>query len=568
MLPVCLLVTAALSVPGISAPAQNAQAEFRQFLKTLEAKLLPLSRKAAIAGFDSSVSGKDADYQRSEELQLQLRKLYSDPIFFKQLKGWRDSKAVKDPLLKRELEILYLGFLGNQLPEATLTELVKRQTEIEKTFNTHRATLDGKPLSDNELDAILGNSTDSAQLEKAWKASKEIGRKVAPAIVQLVKLRNEAAKKLGYANFQVMQLALSEQDPVQIEKLFDQLDELTRKDFAQVKGDVDAFLAKRLGIKPEALRPWHYQDRFFQEAPKIYPVDLDATYAGKDTAKLVTAYYAGIGLPIDDIVKRSDLYEKPGKYQHAFCTDIDRSGDVRILCSLKPNAYWMNTMLHESGHGVYSKFNDPKLPWLLRDAAHTFTTEAIANLFGRFATSPAWLQDNLGVSAAERAKIEQPLADSLRLEQLVFSRWSQVMFRFEKAMYENPDQDLDKLWWDLAERYQLLKRPEGRQAPDWAAKIHVALYPAYYHNYLLGQLLASQLLHHVCTKVLGGKDIASQSFSGRKEVGRYFREKVFMPGMRYSWNGMIEKATGEKLTPKYYAEQFVGAQKHEKAPHK
>jgi peptidyl-dipeptidase A len=31
-----------------------------------------------------------------------------------------------------------------------------------------------------------------------------------------------------------------------------------------------------------------------------------------------------------------------------------------------------------------------------------------------------------------------------------------------------------------------------------------------------------------------------------------------MPGMRYEWNEMIEKATGEKLTAKYYASQVVG----------
>ncbi len=28
--------------------------------------------------------------------------------------------------------------------------------------------------------------------------------------------------------------------------------------------------------------------------------------------------------------------------------------------------------------------------------------------------------------------------------------------------------------------------------------------------------------------------------------------------MRYQWNDMIEKATGEKLTAKYYAAQVVG----------
>ena len=42
----------------------------------------------------------------------------------------------------------------------------------------------------------------------------------------------------------------------------------------------------------------------------------------------------------------------------------------------------------------------------------------------------------------------------LRYQLLIFSRWCQVMLRFEKGMYENPDQDLNKLWWDMAEKYQ------------------------------------------------------------------------------------------------------------------
>ncbi len=49
----------------------------------------------------------------------------------------------------------------------------------------------------------------------------------------------------------------------------------------------------------------------------------------------------------------------------------------------------------------------------------------------------------------------------------------------------------------------------------------------------------------------------NQSFVGEKAVGDYLREKIFMPGARYYWNEMIEKATGEKLTARYYAKQFV-----------
>ena len=60
------------------------------------------------------------------------------------------------------------------------------------------------------------------------------------------------------------------------------------------------------------------------------------------------------------MIARSDLYEKKGKSPHAFCTDIDREGDVRVLANIVPNEYWMGTMLHEFGHSVYSSKNIPR----------------------------------------------------------------------------------------------------------------------------------------------------------------------------------------------------------------
>ena len=212
----------------------------------------------------------------------------------------------------------------------------------------------------------------------------------------------------------------------------------------------------------------------------------------------------------------------------------------------------MNTILHELGHGVYQYYNDMSLPFTLRDAAHTFTTEAIANYFGRFATNPAWMNYMGIIDEKEMTSIADDSFKALRLQQLVFSRWAQVMYRFEKSMYENPDQDLNQLWWDIVEKYQMVKEPEGRDMPDWASKIHIALYPCYYHNYLLGELLASQFNNYVTTNVVRGNTEADM-----KAMGEYFKTNVFMPGARYQWNDMIEKATGEKLTAKYYAMQFV-----------
>ena len=46
-------------------------------------------------------------------------------------------------------------------------------------------------------------------------------------------------------------------------------------------------------------------------------------------------------------------------------------------------------------------------------------------------------------------------------------------------------------------------------------------------------------------------------FIGEKEVGDYLARNIFKPGNTMRWNEMIEKATGERLTAKYYARQFV-----------
>jgi peptidyl-dipeptidase A len=375
---------------------------------------------------------------------------------------------------------------------------------------------------------------------------------VADDIIKLVKHRNLIATRLGFNNYHEMSLKLSGQDPAEVTAIFDELDNLTRANFAQLKGDIDAWYAKRYKVKVSDLRPWHYQNRFFQEAPQIYPVEFDKYYETQDPVKLAASFFDGIGLNVDAILTKSDLYEKPGKNQHAFSTDIDRAGDVRTLDNVRPDVYWMNTMLHELGHGVYSYYNDMSLPFTLRDAAHSFTTEAIANFFGRLAKDPEWMAGMGIIDEKEKEKIAENCRKSLRLEMLVFSRWAQVMYRFEKAMYEDPGQDLNSLWWDMVAKYQMLSKPEGRNMPDWASKIHIALYPCYYHNYLLGEILASQFYGYIAENITPDLSIV-----GEKPVGSYLKENVFLPGARYYWNDMIEKATGEKLTAKYYAKQFV-----------
>ncbi len=542
---------------GNSNKNKDMKKEFEAFVKKYEDTIAPMDKASNLAYWDASISGKSEDFQKNADIENQRNKILSNKDDFELLKKIKESNQITDPTQKRELDVIYNVYLEKQANEKKMEEIVNLKNEIEKKFNTFRTIISNDTLTDNKVNEILGSSTNSEQLKTTWLACKKIGPVVATDVIKIVKMRNEVAKELGFKNYHEMSLTLSDQNPQEIDKLFDELDSLTRNTYASLKKEIDIYLANRYKIKKEELMPWHYQNRFFQAAPKIYKVDLDQYYKTKDIVELTQKYYTSIGLDIAELVKNSDLYEKPGKNQHAFCTDIDNKGDVRVLCNIKPNADWMNTNMHEFGHAVYDKYIDINLPYALREPAHTFTTESIAMLFGRFASNPQWLKDVVGITDQEKQKIAEESFKVLKLEQLVFSRWAQVMYRFEKEMYTNPDQDLNKLWWDIVEKYQMMKKPADRNEPDWATKIHIAAYPCYYHNYLLGELLASQLYYYITKNIVKLEDYKNQSFYGNAEVGKFLKEKVFMPGKMYYWNDMIEKATGEKLTAKYYAKQFV-----------
>jgi len=562
-------------VAGGCATHNAKEKELDSFVTNHVEQVKSLNRQAALAWWDAATTGDEEAYDRSSELTLKIRKIYSDPDEFARLKNFKtiemhkaqtdsgkveyymDSEQVHDPLLARQLMVLYHAYLANQIEPDLLEQIVELSTEIEKNFSTFRATIDGRKVTDNEIKEVLKTSANSAQREQAWLASKQVGKAVAADLIRLIKLRNQAARQLGFDNFHTMRLATGEQDVKELDKIFDELYELTNEPFAQLKAEIDARLAAHCSISTDELMPWHYHDPFFQDAPMVYELNLDVYYEDQDVKELARRFYAGIGLPIESVLAQSDLYEREGKNPHAFCTDIDREGDVRILCNLQNNEGWMETILHELGHAVYDKYHDPDVPYLLREPAHAFTTEGIAMFFGRLSRNPAWIQAMLGLSDEQRAEIAQVSDKYAQLKQLVFARWAMVMYNFEKALYADPDQDLNRLWWDLVEKYQMVKRPAGRNEPDWAAKIHFSAAPCYYHNYMLGELFASQLhdtLVHQVLKLDSDEDVG---YVGQKKAGRFIEAKVLRAGDVYPWNEMIERATGEPLTAKFFAAQFV-----------
>ena len=527
--------------------ADGAGNELTEIVTKYQDDALELFKKITSAEWEAMTTGKDDAFSRLAEAKLQWAKYHADRETYEKIKDLR-SKVIFNHEYSRSAEQMEKEYVKHQLPEDLQKKMIDMSSEIEKIFQTFRPKLDGNEYSNNDLLEMIAAEKDCTKRQAIWEALKQVGEEVNEKIIALANVRNEAAQKLGFKNYWEMQVTFQDYKPEELLKIFEDLDTMTRPLFAKMKAELDSELSAKFGVSVEQLKPWHYDNPFFQQAPPSKAVNPNDFYKDKTKEEIVeiaVRYFKRIGLPYEKVLEKSDMYEREGKNQHAFSIDMDTLGDVRNLNNVKPTAEWMDTVLHEGGHGVYSLGHDRRLPFNLRDSAHIFTTEGVAMLFGAKARDPEWMVTFANVNRRDARSVAQALAKQRQREQLIFCRWTIVMLNFEKALYENPDAALKSLWWDMVGEFQMLNRPteKGSESADWASKPHFVIAPVYYHNYQMGELFAAQL-----RATIGAKDNAA--------FGRQLQSKVFAPGMRYEWQEFVRRATGKPFSPEYFAKEL------------
>lgn len=518
------------------------------FLAAYEAAVRPLRTRHGETYWRFALTGDGAEQRALEQLEGEISQLHADPQACEAIARWLETEL--DPLVARQLALLLPEFRKSQVDEGLRLRIIRLGLELEEVFTTHRPVVDGETMTSNRLDRELLVCADPRRRRAVWEATRDIGRRVRDSVVELARLRNELARELGFSDHFTMELADQEMDSGVLFGILDALRAATDGPWRELKARIDAELAVERGVPVAELKPWDYPDRFLQSMPRRRPgQDTDAWFSLAAIKRNTRGFYRGIGLPVDDLWRRADLLPRDGKSPHAFCIGIDNPSDVRVLCNLDSTARWMETTLHEFGHAVYNAGISEELPWLLRDAAHTFITEAVAMFFGRMVKTAPWLVDVAGVPREIAGRAQGELDEA----QLVFVRWALLVTYFERELYRDPDQDLEGLWWELAEDLQGLRRPDGWDAPDWASKVHIACYPAYYQNYVLGELLASQFRATLMERT--GQD-GEPGFAGRREVGAFFGP-LFADGQRERWDACVQRHTGAALSPNHWVAQFA-----------
>jgi len=462
---------------------------------------------------------------------------------------------------------------GPQTIPETVAERIIAETAQNEALYGFEFMLDGRAVTPNDLDAILTTSSDLAERQAAWEASKQVGPVLKDGLLKLRDLRNATVQELGYSDFfeyQVSDYGMTTDEMLQLTNLLvDQLRPLYRELHTWARYT----LAERYGQEVPDLIPAHWlPNRWAQNWSALVTVegfDVDGALENQTAEWIMEqgeAFYVSLGfeeLP-ETFWELSSLYPLPEgaeykKNTHASAWHLDLEGDVRSLMSVIPDAYWYETVHHELGHiYYYQSYSRPEIPLVLREGANRAYHEAIGSQIGlaasqrRFLVNRGLITEDAGYDA-----IAQLLSEALG--HVVLIPWAAgVMTEFEKALYQDqlPASELNAKWWELVARYQGVAppTPRGEEYADALTKTHINDDPAQYYDYALAEALLFQLHRHVATEILD-QDPHDTDYFGSTETGDFLRD-LMAPGSSRPWREVLRETTGSALDGQAMVEYF------------
>jgi peptidyl-dipeptidase A len=511
-----------------------------------------------------------------------LASLVGSKTIIERTKLFLESEKQLDDLTARQLRKLLLA--AAETP-GTIPDVVARRVEAEARL---AGVLDGytfclqpkpgggclKPTTANGIDDLLLKSRDLAERQRAWTASKEIGKALKPGLVELVGLRNKVAREMGYKSYFALKVADYGMTVDEMMKLLDDTLATTKPLFDGLHCWAKNTLAARYNqhAVPKLIPAHWIGNRWAQYWPGLVEeTSLDPlfkSWSPESIVKSAESFYVSLGfsrLPAS-FWEKSDLYPVPAgvprkKNAHASAWHIDYDQDVRSLMSVEPNEQWFGTAHHELGHIYYFlAYSRPEVPFLLRVGANRAFHEAVGELARLASSEPPYL---VKIGAMPAGKEPDPvgwLLQSALMESIVFTSFSAgTMSHFERDIYDGelPPAEWQQRWWSYVAEFQGVVPPGARRddSCDACTKTHLIDDPASYYDYTLATLIRYQLHDHICTKILK-QDVHACNYYGSQEVGDFLRG-ILKLGATRDWRAVIKEATGEPISPRAMMAYFA-----------
>jgi len=559
-------------------PASDATGDPTSFLSAYAAEYQRLSYDWSLAEWASNthiVEGDSTNAVRTREAREAFLAFVGSTSNIETIRGYLDGGGEVTPIQRRQLERMhYEAAEGPQTVPDVVRARVAVETEQNERLYGFTFTLDDEPITPNEIDGLLRESTDLDERRAVWESSKDVGAVLKPGMLELRDLRNETVRALGYPDFFSYQVSDYDMSTEEMLALTDRLLAEMRPLYRELHTWVRYELAERYGVPVPQLIPAHWlPNRWAQDWSALVSVegiDVDGALAEHTPEWLVQQgedFYRSLGFPALPATfwEESSLYPLPAdapykKNTHASAWHLDLEDDVRSLMSVESDSYWWETVHHELGHiYYYLSYTRPEIPMVLRGGANRAYHEAIGSMIGLAASQRGFLVGRgLAPPDAEVDETRKLLQEALNY--VVFMPFSAgVMTRFEHQLYaeELSGDDFNAAWWDLARRYQGVEPPGPRDETSTAdplTKTHITDDPGQYYDYALSYALLFQMHDHIARQILE-QDPHDTDYYGSTAAGDFLRS-LMEPGASRPWRDVLRETTGRELDAQAMVEYF------------
>ncbi|MGE0743419.1 MAG: M2 family metallopeptidase [Hyphomonadaceae bacterium] len=476
------------------------------------------------------------------------------------------------PDTRRKVDFLRLGLtLPAPQREGAAGELSEITTRLASIYSTGRIDYQGRQVTLDELETLMGTERNPARLEEIWTKWHAVAAPMRQDYARMVEIANEGARDLGFAN--VGEMWLSKYDmpadamEAEVERLWGQLQPFYEQLHCLVRARLndrygDAVVPMDQPIRADLLGNMWAQD-WSTLMPIVRPAGGRATY---DTTQLLTRarytpvqmtetaerFYTSLGFPeLPDTFWERSLLTRPRDRDvvcHASAWDIDNVDDLRVKQCIQINAEHFQTIHHELGHNFYQRAYNQQ-PFLYRDGAHDGFHEAIGDFIALNIT-PQYLVD---INLLRRNQIPPTSADinlllERALEKISFLPFALTMDQWRWQVFDGritPDR-YNAAWWELRERYQGIRPPNARDETmfDPGAKYHIANNVPYL-RYFLSYVLQFQFYEAACRQAGWEGPLHRCTVYGNQEVGARFQRMLEMGSSR-PWPDALEAFTGTR----------------------
>ena len=493
--------------------------ELKVFLDELENRLEEIEVERGETWWKKYIREPSGDLDEIERRRSEI--ILNDQYLF-MVKKWKPK--TRDTLLKKRLRALERLLLRERVEAKP--DVFSLRNKINKKHIAFKPIVLGKEMQRSDVYEMLRKDPDRSKRKAAWESSSKLSRKIEKNVKQLMKLRNKHVKELGYETYDDYALLQNMIDKAELLNLYDELYRLSEPFLRSVLDEV------KDKLKIDQLQPWdisYVMDQFVRPPDEHFPRNL-IIQKTKDLAK--SFGFVPEELPI--LIKQVDIPFG------GLCFDIKIPTDMRILSNPRDGHRFYRTLFHEYGHALHG-CSIRQDSFALKEDVGCFN-EGMACIMEHFASDYDWLRQNISIPDEEIRRFlkANKVSRLLRLRNLI------ALSTFEFQVYDNPDQDLNRLWSKMRSKYLFV--PEN-ETPQWASESIFTTHPIYFQNYVIADMIAAQTIAHL-------KDTYGKLLNNT-EVSKFLVENYYAPGASIDWQEKIKKATGQKLSAKPLVQELA-----------